>query len=252
MFKSNNISPDRVLILGMGMLATTLLACNLEASFLDFFREDTSIYTRFEDCVFNYDPQELGLSREEREGGSRDWCAYQLTEEERIQMRTEKECLEDLRCGEYFDSFDDSLQGEEPTESTDATPEQGSPKEPTRAVETSGDCPSNLSSEECNHSGTHQYSFNTVVVSGDCTPDEPSGSSSITFQFGQDEVSLIAPGENEALVLPGTGANTYALTSTDSVTGSPTGYAITFRSQSLLVTTTLFDCTEEAVYTLNE
>ena len=114
----------------MGMLATTPLACSLEASFLDFFREDASVYARFEDCVFNYDPQELGLSRADQIGGSRDGCAYQLTEEERIQIRTEKDCLEDLRCGEYIDSFDESLRGEELMESTDALPAQENPEEP--------------------------------------------------------------------------------------------------------------------------
>jgi len=142
---------------------------------------------------------------------------------------------------------------EDPVEADPLVADEDQAEDQPDDAEIANDCaPQGLTPEECNHSGTHQYAYSTVVVSGDCTLDDPTGAGPLTFEFGQDEVSLIFQGEDEPLILPKTGANTYSITGTDSLTDSPTAFTVIFRLDSVLATNTLFGCTDESVFDLSE
>ena len=174
-----------------------------------------------------------------------------------IERQAERECTEETGYvppdgnGDATDT--DPVEADPPVEAV--PPVAGGDQEEDRPddAKIANDCsPQGLTPEECNHSGTHHYSYSTVVVSGDCTLDDPTGAGPLTFEFGQDEVSLIFQGEDEPLILPKTGANTYSIPGTDSLTDSPTAFTVIFRLDSVLATNTLFGCTDESVFDLSE
>lgn len=167
-----------------------------------------------------------------------------------IERQAERECTEET--GYVPPDGNGDATDTDPVEADPLVADEDQEEDRPDDAKIANDCsPQGLTPEECNYSGTHQYSYSTVVVSGDCTLDDPTGAGPLTFEFGQDEVSLIFQGEDEPLILPKTGANTYSITGTDSLTDSPTAFTVIFRLDSVLATNTLFGCTDELVFDLS-
>jgi len=167
-----------------------------------------------------------------------------------IERQAERECTEET--GYVPPDGNGDATDTDPVEADPLVADEDQEEDRPDDAKIANDCsPQGLTPEECNYSGTHQYSYSTVVVSGDCTLDDPTGAGPLTFEFGQDEVSLIFQGEDEPLILPKTGANTYSITGTDSLIDSPTAFTVIFRLDSVLATNTLFGCTDELVFDLS-